>query len=339
MDISIKDIANALNLSKATVSWILSGQGEKKGFSEKTIRRVKEYAESVNYRPNLLARSLSLGASKTLGLIIPFLRDPYYAQLAYYIEKEVTTHGYSLIVCSSEGNGDKEYELIYTLISKKVDGIILAPTKMNVKGIMCLQKQKLPFVLVDRYYQNLSTNYVVADNFGGAYGLVDFLTKKGAKKIAMLISDIHLYVMKQRAEGYRAAIHDAGLPNDFELEIFINRQVYKEDVCEKLDYLFQAVPDVDGFFFTTHYLAMASISYMVSRNINYQKFALGTFHIMDGLEVLAPKMCASILPIEEMGKETAKILLENICAKKDFIIQTKLLQNTFCPCISAMKQY
>ena len=73
MKVSIKDIAQALNLSKATVSWILSGQGPAKGFSDTTIKRVKDYAESVNYRPNLLARSLSLGTTNTIGLVIHFM--------------------------------------------------------------------------------------------------------------------------------------------------------------------------------------------------------------------------------------------------------------------------
>lgn len=336
MNVSIKDIANSLGLSKATVSWILSGQGEKKGFSEKTIKRVKEYAESVNYRPNLLARSLSLGVSKTLGLIIPFLRDSYYAQLAYYIEKEVAAQGYSLIVCSSEGNGDKEYELIYTLISKRVDGIILAPTKMNVKGIKYLQKQKLPFVLVDRYYQNLLTNYVIVDNFGSAYDLVTSLVEKGAKKIAALVSDVHLHVMKQRVEGYRTALCDAGLQNDFALELFVDRQTYKTDAHEKLDCLFEEVPDVDGFLFTTHYLAMASIRYMVNKGIDYHKLAMGTFHIMDGLEILAPEMCATMFPIEQIGTEAVKILLANITEGTDFILQNKVLQNTFLPKIGSL---
>ena len=88
MKVSLKDIAQALNLSKATVSWILSGQGPAKGFSEATIKRVKEYAESVNYRPNLLARSLSLGVTNTIGLIIPFIGDTFYAQLVQAIEAE-----------------------------------------------------------------------------------------------------------------------------------------------------------------------------------------------------------------------------------------------------------
>lgn len=333
MNVSIKDIANALNLSKATVSWILSGQGVSKGFSEKTIKRVQEYAKLVNYRPNLVARSLSLGFSKTLGLIIPFLRDSYYAQMAYYIEKEAAKNGYSLIVCSSEGDGNKEYELIYTLIEKRVDGLIVAPTKTEVKGIKYLQKLDIPFVLVDRYYQNMETNYVIVDNFGSAYELVNFLITKGARKIAILVTDAHLFVMKQRVEGYSAALRESGVVDDYTLKVFVDRQTYKVDVYEKLDCLFQDVPDVDGFFFTTHYLAMASICYMVKRGIDFHRFKMGVFHTMAGLDVLAPEMSSMVFPIEKLGAESVNILLNNICEGKEFVLQAKVLQNTFLPCI------
>lgn len=329
MSVSIKDIANALNLSKATVSWILSDQGESKGFSEKTIKRVKEYAKSVNYRPNLVARSLSLGFSKTLGLVIPFLRDSYYAQMAYYIEKEAAKNGYSLIVCSSEGDGNKEYELIYTLIAKRVDGLIIAPTKTEVKGIKYLQKLDIPFVLVDRYYQNMETNYVIVDNFGSAYELVEALVNKGAEKIATLVTDAHLFVMKQRVEGYSAALREAGVKEDFALKVFVDRQNYKVDIDEKLDCLFREVPDVDSFFFTTHYLAMAAIRYMVKRGVDYHRFKMGVFHTMAGLDVLAPEMAATVFPIEELGAEAVDILLANIREGKDFVLQAKVLQNTF----------
>ena len=333
MSVSIKDIANALNLSKATVSWILSGQGESKGFSEKTIKRVKEYAKSVNYRPNLVARSLSLGFSKTLGLVIPFLRDSYYAQMAYYIEKEAAKNGYSLIVCSSEGDGNKEYELIYTLIAKRVDGLIIAPTKTEVKGIKYLQKLDIPFVLVDRYYQNMESNYVIVDNFGSAYELVEALVNKGAEKIATLVTDAHLFVMKQRVEGYSAALREAGVKEDFALKVFVDRQNYRVDIDEKLDCLFREVPDVDGFFFTTHYLAMAAIRYMVKRGVDYHRFKMGVFHTMAGLDVLAPEMAATVFPIEELGAEAVDILLANIREGKDFVLQAKVLQNTFLPSI------
>ena len=208
MKVSLKNIAEALNLSKATVSWILSGQGEAKGFSEATIKRVKDYAESVNYRPNLLARSLSLGTSNTIGLIIPFLGDTFYAQLASAIELEAARNKYALIVCSSEGDGDKEFELIRTLKAKQVDGIIIAPTKVSKKGIDLLSEETFPYVLVDRYYPNLASNYVIVNNTQSCYDVVHYLGKKGARKIALLTTDIHLYVMKQRVEGYRKALQE-----------------------------------------------------------------------------------------------------------------------------------
>lgn len=329
MGVSIKDIATALNLSKATVSWILSGQGKAKGFSPKTIKRVKEYASSVNYQPNLVARSLSLGFSKTLGLIIPFLRDSFYAQLAYYIEKEAAKSGYSLIVCSSEGNGDKEYDLIHALISKRVDGMIIAPAQTELRGIEFLQNQQFPFVLVDRFFQTKPTNYVIVDNFQGSYDLVHFLARKGTSQIAILITEPHLYVIQQRIEGYRKALQNAGLKANPDLEIPVNRQTYRTDIFEKLDLLFQQEPNVNGFFFVTHYLAMEAIRYFISKGINYHQFHMGSFHTMDGLDALAPDMSASVFPLEELGEKSVRILLDNIATGSEYKQQGHVLQNKF----------
>ena len=334
MKVSLKDIAQALNLSKATISCILSGQGEVKGFSEATIKRVKEYADSVNYRPNQVARSLSLGTSNTLGLIIPFIGDTFYAQLAQSVETEAARNNYALFVCSSEGDGDKEYKLIQMLKSKQVDGIIVAPTKVSRKGIDLLTKDSLPFVLVDRYYPNIATNYVIVNNCQSSYDLVYHIGKKGAKKIVLLTTDVHLYVMKQRIEGYRKALRDLNLSNDLSLEVFVDRQNYKIDIADKLDYLFSELSDVDGFFFSTHYLALEAIRYFIERNIDYKnKFQMGSFHEMTSLDILAPRMSISRMPIHEMGVESVKILLENIQDKeaeyKAIVLNNELLPSGY----------
>ena len=313
MKVSIKDIAQALNLSKATVSWILSGQGPAKGFSDTTIKRVKDYAESVNYRPNLLARSLSLGTTNTIGLIIPFIGDTFYAQLVQAIESEAARNKYVLIVCSSEGDGDKEYELVKMLRSKQVDGIVIAPTKVSRKGVNLLLKDSLPFVLVDRYFPNVDTNYVIVNNCQCCYDLTYHLIKKGSRKIALITTDVHLYVMKQRIDGYRKALRDLDVDNDMSLEIFVDRQNYKTDIVDKLDCLFEEVPDVDGFFFSTHYLALESIRYFISNKIDYHtRFNMGCFHETTALDILSPEMSISRMPIEQMGIQAIQILLENI---------------------------
>lgn len=331
MKVSIKDIAQALNLSKATVSWILSGQGEAKGFSEATIKRVKEYAESVNYRPNLLARSLSLGTTNTIGLIIPFIGDTFYAQLVQAIESEAARNKYVLIVCSSEGDGEKEYELIRMLRSKQVDGIVIAPTKVSRKGVNLLLKDALPFVLVDRYFPNLDTNYVIVNNCQCCYDLTYHLIKKGSRRIAVITTDIHLYVMKQRLDGYRKALKDLNVSNDLGLEVFVDRISYKTDLVERLDCLFEEVPDVDGFFFSTHYLALEAIRYFINHKIDYHtRFNMGCFHDTAALDILSPEMSITRMPIEEMGVQAIQTLLENI-RDKNFAHKGIVLDNRFLP--------
>ncbi len=330
--VSLKDIAEALNLSKATISWILSGKGEEKGFSTATIKRVKEYADSVNYRPNLLARSLSVGTSSTIGLVIPFLADTFYAQMAQSIELEAARKKYTLIVCSSEGDGAKEYDLIKILISKQVDGIILAPTKLSENSIELLSKSHLPFVLVDRYYPELNSNYVIVNNKECSYDLVSYLGKEGSKKIAMLTTDDHLFVMRQRIEGYDAAVKDLNLDDNLALKVFVDRHDYKKDIVNKLDVLLEKNPDVDAFFFTTHYLALETIRYFTKHKIDYHnRFKMGCFHYTSGLDILAPEMCMTKMNIEKMGVEAVNILTDNIQYGSGFDFRKVELKNTFFP--------
>ncbi len=313
MGVSIKDIALALNLSKTTVSWILSGKGEAKGFSESTIKQVKKYAQDVNYRPNLLARSLSLGTTNTIGLIIPSIGDTFYAQMAQAIEREAEKHNYVLTVCSSEGNSARETQLIQTLRSKQVDGLIIAPAKKSQIGINVLLHDSFPFVLIDRYFPELETNYIIVDNGDSSYRLVHDMIEKGSKKVVLMTTDVHLFVMNQRIEGYKKALNDGGIEYDDRLCKQVSRTDYESDVKKKLDELFEEVPDVDAFYFSTHYLALETIRYFIHRGIDYhRRFKMACFHNTIALDILAPEMAIARMPIEEMGVKAVDILIGNI---------------------------
>lgn len=313
MGVSIKDIALALNLSKTTVSWILSGKGEAKGFSESTIKQVKKYAQDVNYRPNLLARSLSLGTTNTIGLIIPSIGDTFYAQMAQAIEREAEKHNYVLTVCSSEGNSARETQLIQTLRSKQVDGLIIAPAKKSQIGINVLLHDSFPFVLIDRYFPELKTNYIIVDNGDSSYRLVHDMIEKGSKKVVLMTTDVHLFVMNQRIEGYKKALNDCRIEYDERLCKQVLRTDYESDVINKLDELFEEVPDVDAFYFSTHYLALETIRYFIHRGIDYhRRFKMACFHNTIALDILAPEMSIARMPIEEMGAKAVDILIGNI---------------------------
>lgn len=328
MGVLLKDVASALNLSKATVSWILSGKGEERGFSESTIKLVKESAEQMGYSPNLLARSLSVGSTHTIALIIPAIGDTFYSQMAQAVEKQARKLGYTLIIGSSEGNPDKERELIGALRAQQVDGLIIAPAQGEQATFRALIKERFPFVFIDRYYPQLKTNYVIVDNERSSDEVVTRLIADGCRKIALLTTDTQLLVMNMRTHGYRSAYEKAGLQVDPTLCVEIDRANYTEDIVTRLDALFSRHPDVDGFFFSTHYLALETMRYFVRRGIDYRnRFRFACFHTTAALDILAPEMYVTLMPIDRMGASAVDILLENIRSKEEFKTQQIILPN------------
>ncbi len=327
MGVLLKDVAKSLNLSKATVSWILSGQGKAKGFSDTTIALVQERAKEMGYSPNLLARSLSVGSTRTLGLIIPAIDDTFYSQMAEAVEKRAHTCGYTLIISTSERDGKKEQQLIETLRAQQVDGLIIAPAKGELSAIRAMLRSNYPFVFIDRYYPMLRSNYVIVNNEQSSYDLVSRLIDKGSRKIALMTTDTHLMVMNMRIRGYCKALAKAGIKTDNSLFVSVNRADYSKDIITKLDELLQQHPDVDGFFFSTHYLALETMRYFIKNNIDYhRRFNMACFHTTTALDILAPEMIVSLMPIEQMGASAVDILMENIKQKDSFKFQEIVLQ-------------
>ena len=147
---SLKDIAEKLNLSQTTVSWVLTGNGDRRGISKPTQDLVMKCAVEMNYQPNLIARSLNLGKTKTLGLIIPSISDFFYSSIAREIERNASNNGYSLMIASSESKPDKEENLLRTFRSKSGQDNH-APTKQSTKEIMKIINERFPIVTFDRF--------------------------------------------------------------------------------------------------------------------------------------------------------------------------------------------
>ena len=210
MGTSLKDIAETLNLSKTTVSWVLSGRADEKGISAATQQRVSRCAQRLNYRPNLLARSLNTGESGMIGLILPSISDSFYSQVAREVEMEVEEHGYSLMICSSESEPERENRMIRLFRAKQVDGLIIAPTVRSGEEIRRLVDESFPFVVFDRRFPKLDTHCVLIDNERSSYALVRRLTEDGFRRIAVITTNSHLETMDARRAGYGRALADAG---------------------------------------------------------------------------------------------------------------------------------
>jgi LacI family transcriptional regulator len=314
---SLKDIAEKLQLSKTSVSWVLSGQGDAKGISRGTQERVYQCAKDLNYQPNLLARSLNTGSTCTIGLILPSISDLFYSQVAKEIEMEAEKFGYSLMICSSESEISREDRMIRMFKAKQVDGIIIAPTKHSKVEILQLINESYPFILFDRYFPELPVNSVLIDNEESSYKLVKHLVDKGCKKIAVITTNTYLTTLNLRYEGYLRALFEAGIPSSQLLYGAVEYFNYEQNIDNVLDKIFRAVPDVDGFFFTTHILALEGFRYFNEKNIDInQGYGMACIHETSAFHLLAPEMSIARMPVEGIGKNAIRLLLDEIKTKQ-----------------------
>ena len=310
---SLKSIADALGVSTTTVSWVVSGKGDSNGISLETQEKVREYAKALNYHPNQLAQNLRKGVTNTIGLVIPSIGDQFYAENVKVIELEAEKYGYTLTVCSSESDVVRESKMIRMLKEKQVDGLIIAPTRQLITELQLLVDEQYPFVCFDRYYPELESNYVIIDNELSSYKLVKHLIAKGCKKIAAITTNPHLLTVNKRVEGYKKALTDFGIDYDPNLLGMVEYNNYESEINHVLKEIIERNPDVDGFFFTTHILALEAFRYFYQRKIDFNnKFQFACIHSVPLMRMVAPNLSIAHMPIEMMGKEIVRLLVNNM---------------------------
>lgn len=331
MGVSLKQIAERLNLSVATVSWTLNDLGDQKNISRKTQERVRKCAREMNYRPNLLARGLNTGKSGILGLIIPDITDSFYSTMARRIEREAERAGYSLMICNSDSSQAQEDRMLTMFLSKQVDGIIIAPTKLSRAKFLELQQDGYPIVTFDRVFEDSDINSVVVDNYEASYNVVDSMVRRGARRIAIVTTNQYLYTMNLRYEGYKAALQDNGLQAEDFLTAEVPFDNYENNVVDALDSIYRREPGVDGFFFTTHILALEAFRYFFDHNINVNDgYRLGCIHAIPALRILCPDMRIAMMPVDEIGANAVRIVTECIDSRKKGV--RRKVEKVVCKC-------
>src|SRR5476649_1940433 len=181
--LSIVDIANQLNISKTTVSFILNSRAKKKRISDELVQKVLKFVEEVGYKPNSLAKSLRTGKSNIIGLMVENISDIFFANIARYIEDRAYKNGYRIIYCSTDNDAAKTKDLINMFRDRHVDGYIIAPPVGVEEDIAALIKEDLPVVLFDRFFPELESSYVVVDNLNSTYNATKYFIDHGYKNI------------------------------------------------------------------------------------------------------------------------------------------------------------
>ena len=207
----IKELAEILNLSITTISRVLNGKSKQFRISEATCRKVLDAAKLYNYTPNRYARGLKITKTGIVGLIIPDVSNPFFADFAMAVETELKNLGYMMILCDSRDDIDMEKQMILLLKSHQVDGIIIAPVGTASEHIRHCYDSGTPLVTIDRVFPELNIPFITSDNFQGAYDATRYLISMGHTSIGFLQGIPESRVNRERRKGYLKALEDHGL--------------------------------------------------------------------------------------------------------------------------------
>lgn len=202
MAVRLKDIANELGLSVVTVSKVLRDHPD---IGADTRKRVLNRMRELNYQPNLAARSLVTGRTWTLGLVVPALVHPFFADIAQAISSETSSRGYSLFIASSDDDPELEVREIKQLLARRVDVIIVASAQWSIDCFRLIEEHKIPYILIDRKFQGLDANFVGVDDEAVGVMATSHLIEEGCRRIAH-IRGPEVSTATGRLEGYRRAL-------------------------------------------------------------------------------------------------------------------------------------
>ncbi|WP_164108800.1 MULTISPECIES: LacI family DNA-binding transcriptional regulator [Sphingobacterium] len=332
--ITLKELAQKLNLSPSTISKALNDSYE---ISEETKAKVRELAERYNYQPNPLAKYLKLGKTNSIGVVLPSVRTPFTAQLVQYLHQEAIQNSYNIILMQSLDKEEEEEKALKTLTNQGVDGIVIAPVSetSNLSLIANIHDNICPVVIFDRIHYNLDTHKVGIDNIESTYRATEELLKINRNRIIVLCGQ-NIGVTQYRLEGYKKALQDYNIPINEKHLIYIDysKSLKKiDDDLEKIISECMTSEDVpNAIIGTTETLTTRVLGVLADLKIHVpENIAVIGFSNIEFANSLNPALSTVHQPTEEMASTALQLLLNLINSKRDrsqIEFQTVLLETT-----------
>lgn len=307
---TIKDLAKALNLSPSTVSRALRNHPD---ISPLTKKRVVSLANKLDYHPDSIARSLQTKKTNTIGVIVPEIKQPFFASVINGIEEFAYAAGYTIIVCQS--NEDYEREVVYTrtLVSHRIAGLLVSLSKSteNFDHFRVLQRRNIPIVFFDRVSNEIEVSKVVVDDYNGAFDVVNHLIQSGYNRIAHLAGPKNLSISKFRLKGYKDALEKGNLP--FHVDLVVHGGLDDTDGIVGFQKLLNLKPLPDAIFAVNDPVAIGAFIMIKEHGLKIPSdIALAGFSNTHMTSLLDPPLTTVEQPSYEIGKTAAQLLMEQI---------------------------
>lgn len=315
---SIKAVAKQAGVSIATVSRVLNGT---KYVSPVIREKVLNVVEELNYKPSMTARNLRRQQTQSIGVLIPHLNDLYFSNLAFAIEKQLSSIGYSPLFASTESDKAKESISVDNLIQHGVEGAIIVPSLPvigSVENVQRLMDADIPVVLMDRSIPSLKVNQVISNNFQGGYDGARYLIELGHKHIGMLDAGTDALLPKfgpgsERIAGVQHAMEDAGLHFDNRNCIFSDEQNQSMAGYKGVFTLLRQSPEITAIFALTDACAVGALRALYELGLNVPRdLSVMGFDDIPLASHAIPRLTTLSQPPEQIGQAAVDLLLHQI---------------------------
>jgi len=308
---TLKDIANALNISPAAVSKAMHDDSR---ISEKTKKAVKRIAKELDYQPNHLASALRKGKSNLVGVIVPRTNSNFFSSVLEHMEAVLNKAGYNIIITQSNESFEKECKNIDTLLFTQVDGIIasMANETVDLSHYEKIKSKGIPLILFDRGENDLNVDYVGINDYDSSHMIVEHLVEKGCKRIAHIGGYRRTRIFNNRIKGYVDALKKNNLPIDDSL--IIESSLTLEDGRREIERLLQLENRPDAVYIASDYAALGALQVLNENKINVpEEIRLIGF----GNEPFTSLVTPSISSVKQHSKDIGRLAAETFLKRVD----------------------
>lgn len=316
---SIRDVAKLAKVSPATVSRVMNGTAN---VDEDKKRRVEAAIKETGFVPNEVARSLFKKSAKLIGLILPSIENPFFAQLAGAIEKTADKYGYRLVLCNTGSSVEKERAALQMLISMNADGIILTTSNYEIREFT--ETCNIPVIVTDRIFSGGDKlKYVHCNHYQGGRMAAEHLISCGCKSIVCIKGPQEISSAKERYEGYRDVCVEKGIK-----EQTMDSAYDFEDGLRVTAQILECFSDVDGIIACNDMVAISAYKQLHRKGIKVpEHIKLIGFDDIAMSKLMTPALTTISQPVEEIGAKAAElIILKDEKAKQEYIFEAKLVE-------------
>lgn len=307
---SLDDIAKSVGVSKATVSFVLNGKGDEFNISKEKQKIIREKAKEMSYVPNFFAKSLRQGETKTIGVVLSDISNPFYAELCKTIQVELYSKGYNVFIVNTNEDQDLETKLMQDLIQRSIDGMIISPTNAIEPLIPILLATHIPVVFTDRPGDE-NADFVGIDNEREAQLLVKQFSKKPKKLAIVTDSNKDVITIQNRLKGAESAAKAEKIAYEI-----VNFGSDAKKNYKALQALLKG--GVDSFLTLNNVAALKTIAAIQAEKLVMPKdVRLISFDDSDVFQYVTPPISALSQPIAAIGSKTVDRLMARLKESKN----------------------